>query len=222
MADVDVAQWLEQWVEENLTARRHVDRKAEIHDQAQACAAEARSAGIALAEIEEAADGDLDVYLQRRQNAETERTTRPTGFPAAAAPMRIDDAGAGEASGGLRAALVGAPSEEAVIATDAAFLDRTLELQEFAEELVLSKEVRIVAEITLRRASRGRVETVRDTVRRTAVEVEDGRAARSGDGGRVAPRDVTAPVRTALGAVDHVHGPGGIEADAPTSAGPFP
>ena len=38
MADVDVDQWLEGWVENNLTAPGYVEAKAELRDQAEACA----------------------------------------------------------------------------------------------------------------------------------------------------------------------------------------
>ncbi len=155
MADVDVAQWLEQWVEEHLAARRHVERKAEVHDGAKACAEEARSAGISLAEIKDAADGDLELYLLQRQNAATDREgPRPGAVTAIPEPLLS----------------AGIP-----VATDDAFLDRTLELEEFAEELVISKEARVVEEITLRRTGRDRVDTVRATVRHTEVEIEDAR-----------------------------------------------
>ena len=159
MADVDVAQWLEQWVEEHLAAHRRAGRKAEVHDQARACAEEARSAGISIAEIEEAADGDLESYLLQRQNAATDREERGDGPHASAV------------AGSLEALVpAGIP-----IAIDDAFQDRTLELEEFAEELVVLKEARVVEEITLRRTGRDRIETVRAAVRRTEVEIEEAR-----------------------------------------------
>ena len=72
MADIDVAQWLEQWVEEHLRASVRVGRKAEMHDQAKACAADALAAGVSIAELKEAADGDLETYLADRQNVATD------------------------------------------------------------------------------------------------------------------------------------------------------
>jgi hypothetical protein len=72
MADVDVDQWLEGWVENNLTAPGYVEAKAELRDQAEACAVEATSEGISIAELKEAAGGDLEAYLLSRQNALTD------------------------------------------------------------------------------------------------------------------------------------------------------
>ena len=48
MADIDVVQWLEQWVELNLHSQGHVERKAEMHDQAKACAEQAKGAGVSI------------------------------------------------------------------------------------------------------------------------------------------------------------------------------
>jgi hypothetical protein len=72
MADVDVDQWLEGWVENNLTSPGHVKAKAEMRDKAEACAVEATADGISIAELKEAAGGDLEQYLVDRQNALTD------------------------------------------------------------------------------------------------------------------------------------------------------
>ena len=56
-----------------------------------------------------------------------------------------------------------------------AFVDRTIEATETAEEAVISKEARVTEEISLDKAVDARTETVRDTVRRTEVEIEDER-----------------------------------------------
>ena len=56
-----------------------------------------------------------------------------------------------------------------------AFVDRTIEAEERAEEAVIGKEARITEEIGLRRDAEERTETVSDTVRHTEVEVEDER-----------------------------------------------
>jgi uncharacterized protein (TIGR02271 family) len=61
-----------------------------------------------------------------------------------------------------------------------AFVDRTIEAEERAEEAVVSKEARVTEEIGLRRESEERTETVSDTVRHTEVEVEDERDAGRG------------------------------------------
>ena len=66
------------------------------------------------------------------------------------------------------------PVDRAVGAEEA-FVDRTIEATETAEEAVVSKEARVTEEISLEKAVDTRTETVRDTVRRTEVEVEDER-----------------------------------------------
>ena len=68
-------------------------------------------------------------------------------------------------------------------ATDAdlaAFQERTIEARATSEEAVVAKDVRIVEEIGVRKEAADRVETVRDTVRKTEVEVEDSAASRAG------------------------------------------
>ncbi len=52
------------------------------------------------------------------------------------------------------------------------FSEKTLELTETAEEAVVSKTARIYEEVGLRKEATDRVETVRDTVRKEQVEVE--------------------------------------------------
>lgn len=56
-----------------------------------------------------------------------------------------------------------------------AFRERTIEVSATSEEAVVSKEARVVEEVGVRKEATERTETVRDTVRRTEVEVEDGR-----------------------------------------------
>ncbi len=56
---------------------------------------------------------------------------------------------------------------------NAAFEGKTLEMTETAEELQVSKEARVVEEVALAKRVGEREETVRDTVRRTEVEVEE-------------------------------------------------
>lgn len=68
MADVDVDQWLEQWVEQHISSAGHVERKAEMHDEAKACAEAARADGISITELKDAANGDLETFLMERQN----------------------------------------------------------------------------------------------------------------------------------------------------------
>lgn len=56
--------------------------------------------------------------------------------------------------------------------SDADFTDKTIEMTETDEEAVVSKEARVVEEVGLRKEVSDRVETVRDTVRKQEVEVE--------------------------------------------------
>ncbi|RYC29325.1 DUF2382 domain-containing protein [Lichenibacterium minor] len=56
-----------------------------------------------------------------------------------------------------------------------AFRERTIELEEIDEEAVVAKTARVVEEIGIRKDVSDRVETVRDTVRSTKVDIEDGR-----------------------------------------------
>ncbi len=60
--------------------------------------------------------------------------------------------------------------------TEDAFVDLTIEAEEHREEAVVSKDARVVEEISLRKTSEQREETISDTVRKTEVEVEDERA----------------------------------------------
>lgn len=53
-----------------------------------------------------------------------------------------------------------------------AFKEGTIEMPETSEEAVVSKQARVVEEVVVRKDARERTETVRDTVRRTDVEVE--------------------------------------------------
>ena len=55
---------------------------------------------------------------------------------------------------------------------DGSFSDKTIEMVETREEAVVSKTARVVEEINLRKEGVDRVETVRDTVRREDIAVE--------------------------------------------------
>lgn len=66
----------------------------------------------------------------------------------------------------------------------AAFQERTIEATERGEEAVVSKSARVVEEIGVRKDVERETETVRDTVRRQDVEIEDDRA-----GGRLTDAD---------------------------------
>ena len=121
------------------------------------------------------------------------------------------------------------PVDRVVSATDAVFQDRTIELEEFDEEAVVSKEARVVEEISLRKEAQDRTETIHDTVRHTEVEVEDGRtttsaggttgAVREGsDDGRIVEHmEVYASDGTKIGTVDHIEGSDRIKLAKTTS-----
>ncbi len=68
------------------------------------------------------------------------------------------------------------PVNERVTGTEA-FRDQTIEARATAEEAVVGKEARVVEEIGIRKEAADRVETVRDTVRETKVDVQDTSAA---------------------------------------------
>ena len=57
-----------------------------------------------------------------------------------------------------------------------AFQERTIDVTTHREEPVISKEGRVKEEIVVRKEADQRTETVRDTVRRTEVDIEDDRA----------------------------------------------
>jgi uncharacterized protein (TIGR02271 family) len=74
------------------------------------------------------------------------------------------------------------PVDRPVTDADRQFQERTIEATETAEEAVVSKEARVTEEVVVRKEAEERTETVRDTVRRTEVEVEDERRAGTSTG----------------------------------------
>ena len=71
-----------------------------------------------------------------------------------------------------RVSLERRPVNERVSSADA-FRDQTIEARATAEEAVIGKDVRVVEEIGLKKEAADRVETVRDSVRETKVDVEN-------------------------------------------------
>ncbi len=57
------------------------------------------------------------------------------------------------------------------------FRERVVEMEEIDEEAVVAKSARVVEEINLRKDVADRVETIRDTVRSTQVDIDDARIA---------------------------------------------
>lgn len=84
------------------------------------------------------------------------------------------------------------PVDRAVGAGDGdLFRDRSIEAEEYREEAVVSKEARVVEEVGLRRTHDSHEETVSDTVRRTEVEIDDGRGTAGSSGGYASGRKVS-------------------------------
>lgn len=73
------------------------------------------------------------------------------------------------------------PVDRPVGSAEGLFAERTIEAEEYREEAVVAKEARVVEEVALRRTHDSHEETVTDTVRRTEVEVDDGRGTAAGD-----------------------------------------
>lgn len=59
---------------------------------------------------------------------------------------------------------------------DSAFVDRTIEAEEYHEEAVVSKTAKVTEEVVLKKTETERTENIEDSVRHTEVEVEDNRS----------------------------------------------
>jgi len=69
-----------------------------------------------------------------------------------------------------------------------AFQERVIEVRATGEEAVVAKDTRVVEEIVLHKEATDRTETVRETLRETKVEIEDGTATPAADRPSDAPR----------------------------------
>ena len=115
------------------------------------------------------------------------------------------------------------PIDRAIGADEALFQERTISAEEHSEEAVVSKQARVVEEVSLNKTAQDRVHEVNETVRKTQVEVDDGRGAgqrAAGAGGAVAMgtraydsgdaiaehMEVIASDGTVIGTVDHMDG----------------
>ena len=83
------------------------------------------------------------------------------------------------------------PVTDGKTVANADFSDKTIEMTETSEEAVVSKTARVKEEVSLRKEASDRVETVKDTVRRDEVEIEQV------PGGQTTTRTATAPVTPA-------------------------
>ena len=64
------------------------------------------------------------------------------------------------------------PATEAELQT--AFKDKNIDIRETAEEVVIAKTAKVVEEIHVGKTATDRTETVRETLRRTEIDVENG------------------------------------------------
>ena len=95
-----------------------------------------------------------------------------------------------------------------------AFKERTIEMEEIDEEAVVGKSARVVEEIGIRKDVADRTETIRDTVRSTKVDIEDGqtidtaKTGVTGDFGMRLAKDmeVVGSDGQHIGVIDHVDG----------------
>jgi len=91
------------------------------------------------------------------------------------------------------------------------FRERTIEASQTAEEPVVTKDVKVKGEIGLRKEVGQSTKTISDTVRRTEVNIDDGRGQTGGGSGPLADRsritphmDVIAAGGEKIGRVDHL------------------
>jgi stress response protein YsnF len=85
------------------------------------------------------------------------------------------------------------PVDRPVEPGDTAFQEKEITATERGEEAVVDKQARVVEEVGVRKDVDTRTETVRDTARKTEVEVEDERAERDVTGGKAGTSRRTGP-----------------------------
>lgn len=76
MAEQNVEEWLEAWIEENIQTPGYHDNKAHMKVDAAQCREQAKAEGISELALVEAAGGDLEAYLLREQNTFTDAEVR--------------------------------------------------------------------------------------------------------------------------------------------------
>ena len=92
------------------------------------------------------------------------------------------------------------PVDRAVTNADTAFKEGTFEVTETSEVPLVSKEARVVEEVVVGKTATDRTETVRDTVRRTDVNVEQLDTMRGSDVNNLDEDDTLDATRTTVGA----------------------
>ena len=107
------------------------------------------------------------------------------------------------------------PVDRALNAGENLFAERTLSAEEHDEEAVVSKEAHVYEEVSLGKTAQDRTQEIHDTVRRTEVEVDDGRTGGTAMGGTatsgfgrsiVEHMPVLGSDGTQIGTVDHLDG----------------
>ena len=91
------------------------------------------------------------------------------------------------------------PVNRAATDTDMAFKEQDFTVTETSEVPVVSKEARVVEEVVVGKTATDRTETVRDTVRRTDVDVENLETTRTGDVNNLDEDDTLDTTRTRSG-----------------------
>ena len=76
MSDTTPRDWLEEWASIRLDKPGYAARKADMRLDAEACAHEAETMGISIAELKEAAGGDLETFLMDRQERLTDEVVQ--------------------------------------------------------------------------------------------------------------------------------------------------
>jgi len=133
----------------------------ERHEAARGEGREGSGRGETVQEVEE----ELSVGKRKVASGGVRVTTRVSERPVQrTVTLREESVEAGR----RRADRVLSPEE-----AEAAFEERTVEVLGTSEEAVVRKEARVVGEVSLGKQTTERKETVRDTVRRTEVEVEE-------------------------------------------------
>jgi hypothetical protein len=65
----DIADWLTQWAARNLDFSKRPEQKSELTDKARQCVTDGEAAGFTIAQLKDAAGGDVEHYLLDANNA---------------------------------------------------------------------------------------------------------------------------------------------------------
>lgn len=78
MDDLDARVWLNAWIEENLAAPGPAGDAPAMMREAELCRSAAEAEGISRAALDDAADGDLPLFLARQSALAREQARRRT------------------------------------------------------------------------------------------------------------------------------------------------